>query len=168
MNLDIFKQTSFLEASREFFEKLNIPFHAYADEPLSVKDALSERYKDREPFTLIDEVYVTGMIDDAAFDEREGKKHNEITEDYEGIFILAVTLKQRSNNLPPTRSQLAEISRAFNQEFKHFPVVVLFKYSIDNQEYLAFANTERLTYKQQWREGEKVTSKYKGPVDPDK
>jgi adenine-specific DNA-methyltransferase len=47
---------------------------------------------------------------------------------------------------------LAEISRAFNREFYYTPVVVVFKY--DN--YLAFANTERLKYKQEWREGEKA------------
>ena len=157
MNLDIFNQYPFLEASRKFFdEKLNIPLHAYTDESLKVKDALPEKYKDREPFTLIKDIYVTGMVDDAAFADKEGARHDELTEDYEGILIFAISLSQRDNNLLPTRSQLAEISRAFNQEFKFVPVVVLFKYHLNDVQYLAFANTERLTYKQQWREGEKA------------
>ena len=156
MNLTIFNQHSLLDASRKFFEELNIPLHSYADEALTAKDALPEKYKDREPFTLIEEIYVTGMVDDAAFADKEGAKHDELTEDYEGILILTANLKQRENNLLPTRSQLAEISRAFNQDFKYVPVVVLFKYHLNDVQYLAFANTERLTYKQQWREGEKA------------
>src|SRR5690606_5070628 len=72
--------------------------------------------------------------------------------DYKGILIFGVTLKERPNGLLPTRSQLAEISRAFNREFYYTPVVIVFKYG----NYLAFANTERLKYKQEWREGEKV------------
>src|SRR5690606_8537356 len=72
--------------------------------------------------------------------------------DYDGILIFGVTLKNRPNGLLPTRSQLAEISRAFNREFYYTPVVIVFKYG----NYLAFANTERLKYKQEWREGEKA------------
>jgi hypothetical protein len=52
----------------------------------------------------------------------------------------------------PTRSQLAEITRSFNREFCYTPVVIVFKY----EKYLAFANAERLEYKQEWREGEKA------------
>jgi hypothetical protein len=51
---------------------------------------------------------------------------------------------------------LAEISRAFNREFYYTPVVLVFKYQDNISEYLAFANTERLKYKQEWREGEKA------------
>ena len=65
--------------------------------------------------------------------------------------IFGVTLRGRDGGLLPTRSQLAEIARAFNREFCYTPVVVVFKYG----EYLAFANTERLKYKDN-REGEKA------------
>lgn len=47
---------------------------------------------------------------------------------------------------------MAEIARAFNREFYYTPVVIVFKYS----KHIAFANTERLKYKQEWREGEKA------------
>ena len=62
-----------------------------------------------------------------------------------------MTLQGRDGGLLPTRSQLAEISRAFNREFCYTPVVVVFKYG----EYLAFANTERLKFKRN-QEGEKA------------
>ncbi|MEA5480389.1 hypothetical protein VB774_22375 [Pseudanabaena galeata UHCC 0370] len=61
----------------------------------------------------------------------------------------------RDGGLLPTRSQLAEISRAFNREFCYTPVVVVFKYAGADGEYLAFANTERSKYKRN-QEGEKA------------
>jgi len=40
--------------------------------------------------------------------------------------------------------------------FYYTPVVLVFKYNNGDAEYIAFANTERLKYKQEWREGEKA------------
>lgn len=87
-----------------------------------------------------------------AFEGNKSIEAEKIKSDYDGILIFGVTLKSRSNGQLPTRSQLAEISRAFNREFYYTPVLVVFKYD----SYLAFANTERLKYKQEWREGEKA------------
>ena len=100
----------------------------------------------------MDDVYFLGMVDDAAFEGNASINPNEITEDYPGILIFGVTLKERDGGLLPTRSQMAEITRAFNREYKYTPVVVIFKY----YNYIAFANAERLKYKQEWREGEKA------------
>jgi hypothetical protein len=47
---------------------------------------------------------------------------------------------------------LAEITRLFNREFNYTPVTIIFKYN----GHIAFANSERLKYKQEWREGEKI------------
>src|SRR5690606_26964910 len=98
------------------------------------------------------DVYFVGMVDDAAFEGKQSLDPEKIKSDYEGILIFGVTLKERPNGLLPTRSQLAEISRAFNRVFYYTPVVVVFNYG----NYLAFSNTERLKYKQVWREGEKA------------
>jgi len=56
----------------------------------------------------------------------------------------------------PTRTHLAEITRAFNREYFYTPVVVIFKYSDNEKEYISFANSERIKFKQEWREGEKA------------
>ena len=66
-----------------------------------------------------------------------------------------MTLNNRDGGLLPTRSQLAEISRALNREFCYTPVVVVFRYAGVDGEYLAFANTERSKFKRD-REGEKA------------
>jgi len=151
--LNKFKELSFIEATRSFFEDLGLPILSITEKPTSAKGILKDTYKENESFQLIDDVYFVGMVDDAAFNkDRDSLDISSIKSDYDGILIFALTLNRRPNDLLPTRSQLAEISRAFNREFYYTPVVILFKY--DN--YLAFANTERIKYKQEWREGEKA------------
>ncbi|MBD2149701.1 Eco57I restriction-modification methylase domain-containing protein [Pseudanabaena sp. FACHB-1277] len=99
------------------------------------------------------------MVDDAAFRGGKSLDISQIKSDYDGIVIFGVTLKVREGGrdggLLPTRSQLAEISRAFNREFCYTPVVVVFKYAGADGEYLAFANTERSKFKRN-QEGEKA------------
>lgn len=147
-----FKTEPFIQALKIFFKDLQVPVNYVADEPTSAKEILKDTYKDNDTFQLMDDVYFVGMVDDAAFEGNKSLKADKIKSDYDGILIFGVTLKSRPNGLLPTRSQLAEISRAFNREFYYTPVVVVFKYG----NYLAFANTERLKYKQEWREGEKA------------
>ena len=153
MNLNRFSGPSnFLPALKAFFKDLKVPMNYVADEPTTAKEILKDTYKDNDTFQLMDDVYFVGMVDDAAFEGNKSLDAEKIKSDYDGILIFGVTLKSRPNGLLPTRSQLAEISRAFNREFYYTPVVVVFKYG----NYLAFANTERLKYKQEWREGEKA------------
>lgn len=152
MSIKLFSQSDFLSALKALFNELKVPMNYVTDEPTAAKEILKDTYKHNETFQLIDDVYFVGMVDDAAFEGNLSLEAEKIKSDYDGILIFGVTLRSRANGLLPTRSQLAEISRAFNREFYYTPVVVIFKY--DN--YLAFANTERLKYKQEWREGEKA------------
>lgn len=152
MNLTVFKEKDFLSALKALFNDLKVPVNYIADEPTTAKELLKVTHKDNETFQLMDDVYFLGMIDDAAFEGNKSLDAGRINSDYDGILIFGITLKERPNSLLPTRSQLAEISRSFNREFYYTPVVVVFKYG----SYLAFANTERLKYKQEWREGEKA------------
>ncbi len=156
MKLSLFKEIAFLPAVKSLFNELNVPVNYVADEPTTAKEILKDTYKDTSAFQLIDDVYFVGMVDNAAFEGNKSLEIEKIKSDYDGILIFGITLHQRENNLLPTRSQLAEISRAFNREFYYTPVVLVFKYGNDKVPYLAFANTERLPYKQAWREGEKV------------
>lgn len=156
MDLKKFKEAGFLEAIKALFEGLQVPVNYVTDEPTTAKEILKDTYKENSTFQLVNEVYFVGMVDDAAFEGNKSLAVDNIKSDYDGILIFGITLNQRENNLLPTRSQLAEISRAFNREFYYTPVVLVFKYADDNKQYIAFANTERLQYKQAWREGEKA------------
>jgi hypothetical protein len=151
--LKYFKTEDFHTALRTFFKDLNIPVNYIAEEPARPQDILSYTYKKDHPaFQLMEDAYFLGMVDDAAFEGNASLAPEKIESDYDGILIFGVTLNSRDNGLLPTRSQLAEITRSFNREFHYTPVVVVFKYG----NHIAFANAERLKYKQEWREGEKA------------
>ncbi|WPZ09760.1 Eco57I restriction-modification methylase domain-containing protein [Roseivirga spongicola] len=151
-------QEDFYEGLKAFFEELNIPINYLAEEPAKPTDILSENYNNsNHGHQLMDDIYFLGIVNDETFEEKDtfqsGEQFkNAIKSDYDGIVLLGITLKDRENGLLPTRSQLADITRAFNREFKYTPVTIVFKYG----NYISFANSERLKFKQEWREGEKA------------
>ncbi len=157
MDLSLFKdKVDFYDALKSLFESLNVPVNCIDEKSIAPESILTKTYKEtNEAFLLMEDVYVLGMVDDNAFagsasDTLDSVKNR--SQDYDGILIFGVTLKDRDKGLLPTRTQLAEISRAFNREYPHAPVVVVCRYG----DYIAIANSERAAYKQQWREGEKV------------
>ena len=154
MHLDYFENIdNFYLALKTLFEDLNIPVNYIAEEPARPQDILTNTFKEANPaFKLMEDVYFLGMVDDAAFEGNKSISADKIKTDYDGLLLFGVTLKERGNGLLPTRSHLAEITRAFNREFHYTPVVVVFRYN----QYIAFANAERQKYKQEWREGEKA------------
>ena len=157
MNLHIFKEKSLFEAMKSFFQELNVPISEVTEDPANPEDIVSTYYNEANPaHTLMDTVYFLGMVNESAFDGEENSDSlNSIKaskEDYDGLLIFGIQLKNRANGLKPTRSQLAEITRLFNREYNYTPVTLIFKYG----EQIAFANSERLKYKLEWREGEKV------------
>jgi hypothetical protein len=156
MNLSNFTTKPFVEAVKDLFADLNVPVNYISDDPAQPQDILKNTFKDNAVFQLMDDVYFVGMVDDAAFQGQKSTSIDNIRTDYDGILIFGVTLHQRHNGLLPKRSQLAEIARAFNHEFCYTPVVVIFQYSDGKKQYIAFANTQRLAYAQNWREGEKT------------
>lgn len=152
-----FHSEPFIDALKAFFEELKVPVDYLADEPASANDILGERYKaNNEAHKLITDVYALGMVNDAIFEGTETFKNladvNKLQADYDGLLLFGVTLKKRNDGLLITRSHLGEITRAFNRTFPYTPVTIIFKY--DNL--LSFANSERIPYKQEWREGEKI------------
>lgn len=152
MNLSRFKQMDFLPAVKGLFNDLQVPVNYLTDEPTSARTILKDTWKDNDAFNLIQNVYFLGMVDDAAFTGNKSMDATKIQSDYDGVLIFGVTLNQRENHRLPTRTQLAQIARAFNREYFYTPIIVVFKYG----GYLGFANTQRLKYKQEWREGEKA------------
>lgn len=151
-SLSLFNSQKYILALKAFFKELSVPVNYGTDDPTSAQEILPKTYKENESFQIIKDVYFLGLVDDAAFDGNKSLEISQIKSDYDGLLIFGIELSSRSNGLLPTRSQLAEISRAFNREFYYTPVVIVFKYG----EHIAFANTERLKYKQEWREGEKA------------
>lgn len=156
-SIKLFNTEPFIDALKAFFKELKVPVDYLADEPASGADILGERFKaTNEAHKLIDDVFALGMVNDGIFDGIETFKNlaevKKLKADYDGLLLFGVKLKNRKDGLPITRSHLAEITRAFNRTFPYSPVTIIFKYS----NLISFANSERIKYKQEWREGEKV------------
>lgn len=152
-----FHTDSFINALKAFFEELKVPVDYLADEPASPTDVLGEKFKaTNEAHKLIADVYALGMVNDGIFEGNETFKNlaqvKKLKADYDGLLLFGVTLKNRKDGLPITRSHLAEITRAFNRTFPYTPVTIIFKYN----NLISLANSERVKFKQEWREGEKV------------
>jgi hypothetical protein len=156
-SINKFHTDTFINALKTFFEELKVPVDYLANEPTSASEALGDNFKlNNEAHKLIEDVYALGMVNDAIFEGTETFKTlaqvKKLKADYDGLLIFGVTLKKRQDNLPISRIQLAEITRAFNRTFPYTPVTIVFKYN----SLISFANSERVKYKQEWREGEKI------------
>jgi adenine-specific DNA-methyltransferase len=152
-----FHNELFIDALKAFFEELNVPVDYLADEPAAPADILGDYYKsNNEAHSLIEDVFALGMVNDAIFNGTETFKNfaeiKQLKADYDGLLLFGVTLKIRKDGLAISRNHLAEITRAFNRAFPYTPVTVIFKYG----NLISFANSERIKFKQEWREGEKV------------
>ena len=152
-----FATLPFLDALKVFFKTLNVPVDYIADAPTTAEDILEDKFNENnEAHKLINEVYALGIVNNAIFEGNTTFESldavKEISADYEGLLIFGITLNSRPDGLLPTRSQLAEITRIFNRVFPYTPVTIVFKYDT----YISFANSERVKYLQEWREGEKI------------
>lgn len=152
-----FATLPFIDALKAFFKTLNVPVDYIADAPTTAEDILEDKFNENnEAHKLINEVYALGIVNNAIFEGNSTFENleavKEISADYEGLLIFGITLYNRPDGLLPTRSQLAEITRIFNRVFPYTPVTIVFKYNT----YISFANSERVKYLQEWREGEKI------------
>ena len=157
MDLQYFSQEPLNKAILKLFvEDLNIPLRKGYDTLSLPKDILKNLYNpDNKVQGLIDMVYFAGVVDEQILNSTESEAILDnianSKKDYDGLLIFGVTLKQLKDDLLPTRTQLAEITRLFNRKYCYTPVVIVFKY--DN--YISITNCERLPYKIQ-KEGEKA------------
>jgi predicted RNA methylase len=137
MNLDFFEKENLFEATKSFFNELNITIKTYTREAQSIENVLGKNYE------IVDSVYVN-YIDDNSFDNLD-----QILESskYKGILLFSLGLKSI-----PKRKEIADLTRAFNQKSKGMPVCLLLRYNSK----ISLALSERTDYKQEWREGEKI------------
>ena len=72
-----FNTLPFIQALKGFFEDLHIPINILSEVPGSPKDVFMEAFNFQNPtHALMDDVYVLGTVDDAAFTQT--RKINEI------------------------------------------------------------------------------------------
>ena len=159
MNLSLFNTANLFEAATNLFQQLGIKLNSNTAEALPTKDLMKSFYKDNEVFNSIKSTYFIGIIDDSVFQAsgmfdanysikealQQGNKN------YDGLMIFALELTKK-----PTRTEISEITRAFNRISQKMPVALVLKYTIEKEAVFSIAISERFKYLQNWRQGEKV------------
>ncbi|MDR1742965.1 MAG: Eco57I restriction-modification methylase domain-containing protein, partial [Dysgonamonadaceae bacterium] len=131
---------------------------------LDAKTVLGDNFKDRAPFQNVAETYFAGLVDDRVFrsnlfDENiDAEEALNNTSRGDGFMIFALHLDKK-----PNRTEISELTRAFNQRSKKMPVLLVLSYFLPSPvgeglgvRCISLALPERLLYKQSWRQGEKV------------
>ena len=159
IDLKIFQKPNLFEAVTSLFQQLGIKLNSNTSEALPVKDLLKHYYKDNDTFNSVHKAFFIGIIDDTVFKATgmfdvnysykdalaQGDKNNE------GLMLFALDLKNQ-----PTRTEISELTRAFNRISQKMPVALVLKYQIDKEASISLAISERFKYKQNWRQGEKA------------
>nr|HPO62901.1 type II restriction endonuclease [Candidatus Kapabacteria bacterium] len=162
MNLTKFNNINLFEAGKNFFEQLKVALKTKTEQSIPAKGILKDQFKDVPIFNSIKETFFLGLIDNSVLSdtssifESDGlsldESLNKVNEQYDGIMVFAVKLE----NYYPTRTEIANLVRAFNKSSKKVPVIVLLSYENNGNSFLTFSTTERTKYLQNWREGEKL------------
>lgn len=154
-----FSTEPFFPALRALFEELRIPVNILSETPASPASILGKQFHpDHTAHRLIRDVYALGMVDDSIFNGRDsfqsiGQVQN-LSDSYNGLLIFGVRLElPRKNGIAPLpdRAALGQIASAFNRAFPYTPVMLVIQYD----HYLTIVNTERIPFRQTWREGDR-------------
>jgi hypothetical protein len=159
MNLSIFNTANLFEAGTNLFQQLGIKLNSNTVKEIPLKDLLKSYFKDNETFNAVRTTYFIGIIDDSVFRATGMFDVNYSINDalqqgdksYEGLMLFALELTKK-----PTRTEISEITRAFNRISQKMPVALVLKYTIDNEVVISIAISERFKYLQNWRQGEKT------------
>ena len=143
-----FKGGNLFETTTALFKHLNISTKTFEEQAFLPQDFLKDLYKP-EKHKAINEIYLVGIVTDEVFNGKSlAEVDNELSNDYQGLLIIAVDLKDKIAN----RTELSTLTRLFSRRLKAMPIAVLFRYG----NHIALANAERTQYKQTYREGEKI------------
>ncbi|GIV44221.1 MAG: hypothetical protein KatS3mg035_1344 [Bacteroidia bacterium] len=130
MNLNLFNTANLFEASTHLFEQLGIKLNSHTAEALPAKDLLKSFYKENDVFHSIKSTYFIGIIDDSIFQdsltENQYSIHNAIEQgnkNYNGLMFFALELSRYL-----TRTEISELTRAFNRISQKMPIALLLKY----------------------------------------
>ena len=143
-----FEGGNLFETTTALFKHLNISTKTFEEQAFLPQNFLKDLYKP-EKHKAINEIYLVGIVTDEVFNGKSlDEVDNELSNDYQGLLIIAVDLKDKIAN----RTELSTLTRLFSRRLKAMPVAVLFRYG----NHIALANAERTQYKQTYREGEKI------------
>ena len=167
MNLSSFHTLSLYDASADMFQQLGIKVNSNTSEPLPIEGLLKQHLKDTEIFKSITKTFFIGIIDDSVFQQMSLFKGDYSYSDalhqadrsYDGLMFFALELAKQ-----PTRTEISDLTRAFNRISQKMPVALILKYKMlptlsekgAAEVAISITISERFKYKQNWRQGEKT------------
>jgi len=159
LDLSVFNTANLFDAATNLFQQLGIKLNSNTAEALPARDLLKDFYKDNDTFNTIKNVYFIGLIDDSVFratgmfdvNYSIAQALEQADKNYDGLMLFALELSNK-----PTRTEISDITRAFNRISQKMPVALVLKYVIDNEVAISISISERFKYLQNWRQGEKV------------
>jgi adenine-specific DNA-methyltransferase len=155
MNLQAFNQNNLFDATHRLFAQLGIRLNSNTKQSLSIRDVLNTHYKENPIFHAVEETYFSGVIDHSIFKQNANNSYQDAIkkadQTYEGLLLFSLKL-----NRYPTRTEIAELVRAFNRISQKMPVALLLCYSNSHDHYISLGLPERFKYLQDWRQGEKI------------
>lgn len=159
MNLGIFNNINLYSASADLFQQLGIKVNSNTSEPLPIEGLLKQHLKDTEIFKSINQTFFIGIIEDSVFQQMSLFKGDysyndalqQADKSYDGLMFFALELAKH-----PTRTEISELTRAFNRISQKMPVALILKYNFEKETALSITISERFKYKQNWRQGEKT------------
>jgi hypothetical protein len=155
MNLQAFHQENLFDATHRLFAQLGIRLNSNTKQSLSIRDVLNTHYKENPIFRAVEETYFSGVIDHSIFKQNANNSYQDAIkkadQTYEGLLLFSLKL-----NRYPTRTEIAELVRAFNRISQKMPVALLLCYSNSHDHYISLGLPERFKYLQDWRQGEKI------------
>ncbi|MCX7746310.1 MAG: hypothetical protein N2645_05390, partial [Clostridia bacterium] len=158
------RDKSLFDAATHLFEQLKIPLNSITTESMTIENVLKNHCKENDTYKAVINTHFLGLIDDSVFSPKTLFSSQNYTypealekanEKYEGFMLFAVELKKY-----PKRTEIAELTRAFNRLSLKMPVTLLLKYPptslLEGESFISIALSERFKYLQNWRQGEKV------------
>ncbi|MBK7110264.1 MAG: hypothetical protein IPH61_14375 [Bacteroidetes bacterium] len=163
MNLSLFNTANLFESATDLFRQLNIKLNSNTTTAIPARDLLKQYFRNTEIFNSIEKTFYIGTLDNTVltatglFDESYSYKQAQVqaNKSYEGLMLFALELGKH-----PTRTEISELTRAFNRISQKMPVALVLKYQISNEAIISIAISERFKYLQTWRQGESRKSNY--------
>ena len=128
-NLHAFSGDNLFKATTGLFNDWGIRLNSNTDQIIDAKALLNDFYKDREPFTNIRQLYFPGLIEDSVFGKTPPRGYSleeanrQADRSYDGLMLFALELSKA-----PSRTEIAELTRAFNRTGRKMSVALLLKY----------------------------------------
>lgn len=170
MNLSTFNTATLFEAATDLFRQLGIKLNSNYSDALKIEEVLKGQRLNSPVYKTIGKTFFIGIIDDSVFkqpgmfDVPYSYKDalQQADKSYNGLMLFALELSEH-----PNRSEISELTRAFNRISQKMPVALVLKYTSpptplqkergENPEaIISISISERFKYKQDWRQGEKA------------